>query len=91
MKNLDIVIVDWHDSMMSGGWRNDKDCKIDIVICQSVGFLVDETEDGICIALNRCTNDDCTPFGHLVSIPKVAIIRRSVIQYPFNPIPKEEI
>ena len=75
-----IMLIDWVDSCSDPGWQNSADCKAHLLTCQSVGFVVEETEDIICIALNRSTKKGYTPFGELMSIPKVAITRRKKIK-----------
>ncbi len=75
-----ILLVDWYDSVSKGSWQDRDDCKAESLVCQSVGFLVDETKDYLCLALNRVTEAGYTPFGQLISIPKVAIKRRVKIK-----------
>jgi len=75
-----ILLIDWVDSYTINGWTMTSDCKAEILLCQSVGFKVDETEDAICIALNKATKDGFRPYGELMSIPKVAIKGMKVIR-----------
>ena len=75
-----ILLIDWVDSVNSSGWKPTDECKADLLICQTAGFLVEETKDAICLALNRTTRTGYYPFGELVSIPKVAIKARRILR-----------
>ena len=68
------ILVEWLDSASNPGWLSKDECKVEVSKCQTLGFLVDETDDGICLALNRTVTAGYKPYGELVSIPKVAIL-----------------
>ena len=72
-----ILWIKWIDSWGNPGWKYKTECHVDLVYCETVGFLVDETEDGIALALNKASKGEMTsPYGDLITIPKVAIIDR---------------
>jgi Lar family restriction alleviation protein len=73
-----IIKVWWEDSNSTAGWQEDTDCKTNIAYCETVGFVVEETKDAICIALSRCTTKGNNPYAHLVTIPKCCIKKRKV-------------
>jgi hypothetical protein len=68
-----ILVIDWIDSVSDNGWKSSDDCKARAIICQSVGFLVDENDHSVCLALSRTTQQGYMPFADLISIPKVSI------------------
>jgi hypothetical protein len=75
-----ILLIDWVDSVNNSGWLTTDECKADLLVCQTAGFLVDEDKDSICIALNRTTRKGYRPFGELISIPKVAVKARRILR-----------
>ena len=75
LKKDDLILVDWVDSSGQPGWLSKQDCHIDISQCQSEGFLIEYTKEGICLAESRCTTIDHRPYSGLTSIPKQAIIK----------------
>ena len=78
----DIYLIDWVDSMSSSGWKTSEqiDEYIPKALCQSAGFFVKETKDFIVLALSRDLTEDNSPFADLISIPKVAILKRKKIR-----------
>ena len=68
-----ILLIDWIDSSSTSGWQSRSECKICICTCKTVGFLVDESKDFICVALNKTTTETHQPYGDLITIPKIAI------------------
>lgn len=73
-----IIKVWWEDSNSTAGWQDVADCKVNIAYCETVGFLVEETKDAICMALSRCTTPRNNPYAHLITIPKCCIKRTKV-------------
>ena len=47
-KHFTIAYVQWVDALSDSGWETE--AKVDVHPCLSIGFLVDETEEGICLA-----------------------------------------
>ena len=72
----DILFIEWVDSVSDSGWKETRDCVCLILKINSVGFFVDETDEVVCIALSRATEEDFRPFGDLLSIPKCSIVKR---------------
>lgn len=69
------VFVEWYDALSEtdNGWTPVEDCKGDLAICYSLGFLVKETGTSIVVAGH--TDPDYDDFSGEVVIPKVCIIR----------------
>jgi hypothetical protein len=76
-----ILWIKWTDSWSDSGWVSSERCKADIIYCESVGFLVDETKDAVVLAENRAASDGMKPYGDLIHIPKVAIIKRRQMRF----------
>jgi hypothetical protein len=75
-KAADMILIDWIDSAGSAGWKLPEECCGELSKCQSVGFLVEETDEFYCVALNRSFNCNTeNPFGDLMTIPKVAVTK----------------
>jgi hypothetical protein len=74
-----IIKIWWEDSNSVSGWQESRDCKISKADCETVGFLVEETKEAICLALNRCTTPGVCPYGHLITIPKSCIKKMKVL------------
>jgi len=47
-KHFTIAYVQWVDAVSDSGWETD--VKVDVHPCLSIGFIVDETADAICLA-----------------------------------------
>lgn len=76
------LYVEWIDSCCTNGWLQQHDIEAAgaVMTCQSLGFLVKETKDAIVLALNRSTSENTArPYGELVTIPKVAILKRTQV------------
>lgn len=71
-----IYIVDWIDTAAESGWKEANEIQSFVVTCQTVGFLVNETKAILTLALNRGLRNAKHPYGELVHIPKVAIIKK---------------
>ena len=78
-KEHKVIVVEWEDSGSNHGWLNEGDEKVSICMCETTGFLVDETKDGIAIAQNTSSSKGYKPYGNVISIPKSAIKKRKVI------------
>jgi len=68
-----IVYVEWVDAVSDGGWEDN--VKVDIHAVCTVGFLIAETKDGICLA-STVSGDNSNARMH---IPKSWITKRKVI------------
>jgi len=69
---MKIVLVEWFDSATEYGWQR-KDLFDDrITNCQSVGFLIKETDKVVVVTLNRSDNGR---YADAITIPKQSIKR----------------
>ncbi len=69
-----IVYVQWVDAVADSGWEDEIKAEIDL--CHTVGFLISETKDAICIA-STVSKDNSNARMH---IPKAWIKKRKVIK-----------
>lgn len=67
------LIIDWVDSASSDSLNG-------IAKCQTIGFLIKETDEYVAIAQNRDTGKNFCPFGEIICIPKVAITKKRIIK-----------
>lgn len=70
-----LVYVEWVDAVSDGGWEDN--VKVDIHPVKTVGFLIAETKDGICLA-STISGDNSNARMH---IPKAWITKRKVIKF----------
>jgi hypothetical protein len=77
---LQIVVVTWVDSATKSGWQPTFECAPWLLCCQTVGFLVEENDQGISVALNRALDPLAMPYGDIVTIPTCAIKHKQVIK-----------
>lgn len=73
MATSPIIQVSWIDAVADSGWE--EKTKAEIHHCITVGFLVDETEEAICIASTWSHNQT----NARIHIPKAWIQNRKVI------------
>lgn len=69
-----LIYVEWVDAVSDGGWEDS--VKVDIHAVKTVGFLIAETKDGICLA-STVSGDNSNARMH---IPKAWIVKRKVIK-----------
>jgi hypothetical protein len=74
--------VDWIDSASHSGWHTEDEAAKDYraVDCQSVGFVVKETDRELILALSRSPDADFAPWSGAMCIPKVAIRKRRILK-----------
>ena len=86
-KHFTIVYVQWVDAVSDCGW--DEESKAEVHPCLSIGFIVDETPDAICLAAAIShEQSNCRihiPKGWIKSIKRVTLdkflnIRRSPLK-----------
>ena len=69
-----VIYVEWVDAVSDGGWEDE--VKVDIHPVRTIGYLVSESKDGICLA--------STVSGEMTNarmhIPKAWITKRKVIK-----------
>jgi len=69
-----IVYIEWVDAVADAGWEDN--IKVDIHPVRTVGYLVSETKDGICLA--STVSAEMT--NARMHIPKAWITKRKVIK-----------
>ena len=75
------IWVEWVDSSSRHGWHDLKEAFIPTMVCQTLGWLVQERDDAITIALSGVFDGSSSaPYAHLLCIPKVAIISRRDVE-----------
>lgn len=78
-----LIYVEWVDAVSDGGWEDN--IKVDIHPVKTVGFLVSESKDGICLA-STVSGESTNARMH---IPKAWITKRKVIKIE-NSISKKQ-
>jgi hypothetical protein len=68
-----LVYLEWVDAVADLGWE--ANCKAELHHCHTVGFIVDETKDAICIAATW----SITMSNARMHIPKAWITKRKAI------------
>jgi hypothetical protein len=75
MKSPKLVLVQWIDAYHLDGWQFGAIPSAKFDPCWSVGFLMDETKEGIILA-QTWFDGDC---GNLIGIPKKMINKMTVL------------
>jgi hypothetical protein len=74
-KHFTIGYVQWVDAVSDAGW--DTESKVEVHPCLSIGFIVDETPDAICLAAvishDQSNSRIHIPKGWIKSIKKVTL------------------
>lgn len=85
----EMVYVEWIDSHRSEGWLTPKEVEAakETMECKTAGFVVHEDERVIVIALCAARSDCGSPWGSLMTIPKVAITLRASVVALYGPKP----
>ena len=68
-----LVYLEWVDAVADLGWESD--VKVALHPCHTVGYIIDETKDGICVAATWSK----TMSNARMHIPKAWIIKRKAI------------
>jgi hypothetical protein len=77
-EGMAVEIVEWIDSNFSGRWQEKSwyDAEAERTMkCRSVGFVMKETADRVCLLQSEALS--C--FAEMLTIPKVAIVKRTVL------------
>lgn len=86
LKNLTeapVVRLTWIDAQADAGWEEPK---VDLATCITVGFLVAETDDGICVA-GTVSEHEC---NNRISIPKSWVIDQQIEVKDEAPVSKSK-
>ena len=71
LQDCPIIKITWIDAQADAGWDEPK---VDIAHCVTVGFLVGETDDAICVA-GTVSDHEC---NNRISIPKSWILTQQL-------------
>ena len=72
---MKFIYIKWFDSCYDRGSLQKKDIK-DTVVLENIGFLIKETKESFCMALEYCEEWD--NYRYIISIPKVNIIKKKI-------------
>lgn len=69
--NPQLIWIQWADAYGSGGaWENAADVRAEVLICETVGFLLDEDDKVVCVAQtiheDGIYNSFCIPKGMII-------------------------
>ena len=71
LQDCPVIKITWIDAQADAGWDQPK---VDIAHCVTVGFLVGETDDAICVA-GTVSDHEC---NNRISIPKSWILTQQL-------------
>lgn len=71
LQDCPVIKITWIDAQADAGWDEPK---VDIAHCVTVGFLVGETDDAICVA-GTVSDHEC---NNRISIPKSWILTQQL-------------
>lgn len=69
---MKILLIEWVDSSVTGGWRNKREIRAKPASCYSVGMALIANEEVITLVLSGSGDDE---YADTMTIPKVAIKR----------------
>jgi hypothetical protein len=74
----EIVYLEWLDSASTNGWvaAEDVNKACGIATCATVGFLVREDEKELVVSRDASTDEQSSPHGQCIAIPKVCLVKR---------------
>lgn len=75
-----VVRVTWRDSAGYEAWVNPEKEPLRVSVIESVGFLIEEKDDYIALALNHATSPDDVPWSSVTVIPIEAIVKKTVLR-----------
>ena len=70
-----LVYLEWVDAVADLGWE--ADVKASLHECHTVGYIIDETKDAICVAATWSK----TMSNARMHIPKAWIVKRKVLNF----------
>lgn len=71
---LKIIYIEWIDAVADSGWE-EYDKSDDVHHCKSIGYLVKETKEGICLASTISDKES----NARITIPKAWIRKRRTV------------
>ncbi len=73
----EVFLVKWRDSSSQSGWRSIEDVSDEPLICESVGFVVKESNSSLVLALSLMDQEQASkPVGDTIIIPTESIISK---------------
>jgi hypothetical protein len=75
-----IVHVCWRDSAQHLGWVDPVEEELKVHPIESIGFLVEETDDHIIIASGHNMAEGAVPWCQVVVIPIGAVVEKKVLR-----------
>lgn len=79
-----MVWIRWIDSTHTSGWKPRYDAPaatLEDMLCESVGFLIHDTEHSIGIIQSKTGLDDHDEIDAIMEIPKVAIQKMKYLKF----------
>lgn len=75
---MKLVLVEWVDSNGGGGWQSQeaavREAAADPLTCETVGWLLDDTDRYLLVAPNRTVGRKVGQVGDPMQIPHVAVV-----------------
>jgi hypothetical protein len=79
-KKAKSLYVVWVDSASITGWQDPAKVDHEVMVCETLGFVVKETKDALTLCLNKTDEHrSLCNRGHFITIPKVSIKSRRMI------------
>ncbi len=75
-----VVRVRWRDSAQHLGWVDPAEEELKVHPIESIGFLVEETDDHIVIASSHNMAEGTIPWCQVVVIPAEAVVEKKVLR-----------
>lgn len=77
-KELELIWVKWLDSESTNNWKTKKEYLDSIKdkqvnTCETVGWVLEDTEDTLSVAQSRCKEHDC--YDSVMRIPRCCILK----------------
>ena len=75
MNNYKKIWLRWQDSTAFDGWQNLPIRDSEIIVIETMGYLIDDNEDRFVIAHSVSSANHC---NGVIAIPKVAVIKQRI-------------
>lgn len=76
---MPLEIVDWLDSRSDDGWTEQDSLDMRVAKITTLGHVVQETEDVLCIASSR--DDHTGQLSGIIYIPKQCVLMRGTLSF----------
>lgn len=74
------IVIEWLDARSEDGWSEEKDLDMHVAKVTSMGHLVQETEDVLCVAAS--VDARTGQLSGIMFIPQVCILKRYSVSEP---------